>query len=130
MSSTSAAGPICGARSCSALRDPAHLASAGSDIATHWLSYDSDISIPRHGNLCTPALEDLQTNIRQASEARLYTFSQATKDKLRKFRLSTSRAKDPQAVICTPTSLSVYNLDTQIYALDPGEMTRRIPPSS
>lgn len=34
-----------------------------------------------------------------ASESRLYTFSQPTKDALRKFRLSTSRAKDPQAVI-------------------------------
>ncbi|KAK7514476.1 hypothetical protein IWX49DRAFT_559427 [Phyllosticta citricarpa] len=34
-----------------------------------------------------------------ASEARLYTFSPETKDKLRKFRLGTSRAKDPQAVI-------------------------------
>ncbi|KAF2808312.1 glia maturation factor beta [Mytilinidion resinicola] len=34
-----------------------------------------------------------------ASESRLYTFSTETKDKLRKFRLGTSRAKDPQAVI-------------------------------
>ncbi|KAK3390841.1 hypothetical protein B0H63DRAFT_466593 [Podospora didyma] len=34
-----------------------------------------------------------------ASEARLYTFSQTTKDALRKFRLGTSRASDPQAVI-------------------------------
>ncbi|SPN98568.1 related to glia maturation factor beta [Cephalotrichum gorgonifer] len=34
-----------------------------------------------------------------SSEARLYTFSQETKDHLRKFRLGTSRAKDPQAVI-------------------------------
>ncbi|KAK4125471.1 glia maturation factor beta [Parathielavia appendiculata] len=33
------------------------------------------------------------------SEARLYTFSQETKDHLRKFRLGTSRANDPQAVI-------------------------------
>jgi hypothetical protein len=37
----------------------------------------------------------------QASESRLYTFSDETKSKLRKFRLGTSRAKDPQAVICT-----------------------------
>ena len=35
----------------------------------------------------------------QSSEARLYTFSQETKDQLRKFRLGTSRARDPQAVI-------------------------------
>ncbi|KEZ40494.1 hypothetical protein SAPIO_CDS8384 [Scedosporium apiospermum] len=34
-----------------------------------------------------------------SSEARLYTFSQETKDHLRKFRLGTSRANDPQAVI-------------------------------
>ncbi|EDU42189.1 GMF family protein [Pyrenophora tritici-repentis Pt-1C-BFP] len=34
-----------------------------------------------------------------SSEARLYTFSDETKTKLRKFRLGTSRANDPQAVI-------------------------------
>jgi len=34
-----------------------------------------------------------------SSESRLYTFSQETKDHLRKFRLGTSRAHDPQAVI-------------------------------
>ncbi|EMR66190.1 hypothetical protein MGN70_003223 [Eutypa lata] len=34
-----------------------------------------------------------------SSEARLYTFSQDTKAHLRKFRLSTSRASGPQAVI-------------------------------
>lgn len=34
-----------------------------------------------------------------SSEARLYTFSQETKDHLRKFRLGTSRSNDPQAVI-------------------------------
>jgi hypothetical protein len=36
----------------------------------------------------------------QSSESRLYTFADETKQKLRKFRLGTSRAKDPQAVIC------------------------------
>lgn len=36
----------------------------------------------------------------QSSESRLYTFSEETKQKLRKFRLGTSRAKDPQAIIC------------------------------
>ncbi|KXS96319.1 hypothetical protein AC578_9375 [Pseudocercospora eumusae] len=35
----------------------------------------------------------------QSSESRLYTFSQDTKDQLRKFRLGTSRSKDPQARI-------------------------------
>ncbi|KAL2266908.1 hypothetical protein VTJ83DRAFT_4185 [Remersonia thermophila] len=34
-----------------------------------------------------------------ASEARLYTFSEETKTHLRKFRLGTSRASQPQAVI-------------------------------
>ncbi|GKT45767.1 actin-depolymerizing factor gmf1 [Colletotrichum spaethianum] len=34
-----------------------------------------------------------------ASESRLYTFSQETKDHLRKFRLGTSRSNEPQAVI-------------------------------
>ncbi|KAF7156830.1 hypothetical protein CNMCM6106_001501 [Aspergillus hiratsukae] len=33
------------------------------------------------------------------SESRLYSFSPETKEQLRKFRLGTSRAKDPQAVI-------------------------------
>ncbi|KAK2046429.1 GMF family protein [Colletotrichum somersetense] len=34
-----------------------------------------------------------------SSESRLYTFSQETKDHLRKFRLGTSRSNEPQAVI-------------------------------
>ncbi|QUC16838.1 uncharacterized protein UV8b_01079 [Ustilaginoidea virens] len=34
-----------------------------------------------------------------ASESRLYTLSDETRHQLRKFRLTTSRAKDPQAVI-------------------------------
>ncbi|KAH8884780.1 GMF family protein [Thozetella sp. PMI_491] len=34
-----------------------------------------------------------------SSEARLYAFSQESKDHLRKFRLGTSRSNDPQAVI-------------------------------
>ncbi|RKF53883.1 Glia maturation factor gamma [Erysiphe neolycopersici] len=33
------------------------------------------------------------------SESRLYTFSNETKEQLRKFRLGTSRASDPQAII-------------------------------
>ena len=39
-------------------------------------------------------------NFAQSSESRLYTFTDETKQKLRKFRLGTSRAKDPQAVVC------------------------------
>ncbi|KAI9651618.1 MAG: hypothetical protein M1831_000578 [Alyxoria varia] len=46
-----------------------------------------------------------------ASESRLYTFSQETKDHLRKFRLGTSRAKDPQAVI--------YHIDKPTLSISP-----------
>ncbi|RFN51945.1 gmf family protein [Fusarium flagelliforme] len=49
-----------------------------------------------------------------ASESRLYTFSGESKDHLRKFRLTTSRAKGPQAVICMYVSFdatSPYMLD-------------------
>ncbi|KAI1470329.1 uncharacterized protein F4812DRAFT_456335 [Daldinia caldariorum] len=44
-----------------------------------------------------------------SSEARLYTFSQETKDHLRKFRLTTSRASGPQAVI--------YYIDKKTYEI-------------
>ncbi|KAI1197968.1 GMF family protein [Nemania serpens] len=44
-----------------------------------------------------------------SSEARLYTFSQETKDHLRKFRLTTSRATGPQAVI--------YLIDKKTYEI-------------
>ena len=45
----------------------------------------------------------------QASESRLYTFSDETKQHLRKFRLTTSRAKGPQAVICMYVSLPIHS---------------------
>lgn len=47
------------------------------------------------------ALPAMPLTTPQSSEARLYTFSDETKQKLRKFRLGTSRAKDPQAILCT-----------------------------
>lgn len=52
---------------------------------------------------CSPSKGSTQakTELAQSSEARLYTFSQETKDHLRKFRLGTSRSTDPQAVVCT-----------------------------
>ncbi|KAL8692691.1 MAG: hypothetical protein Q9218_002340 [Villophora microphyllina] len=52
-----------------------------------------------------------------ASEARLYTFSSETQDKLRKFRLGTSRAKDPQAVIyqIDKHSLEIAQADDETY---------------
>lgn len=43
---------------------------------------------------------------KQASESRLYAFSPETKEKLRKFRLGTSRAKEAQAIICKTHILS------------------------
>ncbi|KAI4652597.1 uncharacterized protein J4E79_008904 [Alternaria viburni] len=53
----------------------------------------------------------------QSSEARLYTFSEETKSKLRKFRLGTSRAKDPQAVIyeIDKKTLEVRQSDDEVY---------------
>lgn len=60
----------------------------------------------------------------QSSEARLYTFSQETKDHLRKFRLGTSRSNEPQAVICTyaipwVVHLPSYNLAHQTVCAAP-----------
>ncbi|KAF7561698.1 hypothetical protein G7046_g2439 [Stylonectria norvegica] len=52
--------------------------------------------------LCSPTFA-------MASESRLYTFSGATKEHLRKFRLTTSRAKGPQAVI--------YMIDKHTYEI-------------
>ncbi|KAJ4311697.1 hypothetical protein N0V94_007817 [Neodidymelliopsis sp. IMI 364377] len=53
-----------------------------------------------------------------ASESRLYTFSDETKTKLRKFRLGTSRAKDPQAIIyeIDKKTLEVRPVDDEIYS--------------
>ncbi|KAI5363089.1 Putative actin-depolymerizing factor domain, Glia maturation factor [Septoria linicola] len=50
-----------------------------------------------------------------SSESRLYTISPETKDKLRKFRLGTSRAKDPQAVI--------YQIDKKNMEIKPEDNT-------
>ncbi|KAF2771479.1 glia maturation factor beta, partial [Teratosphaeria nubilosa] len=52
-----------------------------------------------------------------SSESRLYTFSPETKDKLRKFRLGTSRAKDPMAVIyqIDKSSMEIKQADDEIY---------------
>ncbi|OJD40561.1 gmf family protein [Diplodia corticola] len=52
-----------------------------------------------------------------SSEARLFTFSPETKEKLRKFRLGTSRAKDPQAVIyqIDKKTLEIHQSDNEVY---------------
>ncbi|RYC63024.1 hypothetical protein CHU98_g3197 [Xylaria longipes] len=47
-----------------------------------------------------------------SSEARLYTFSEQTREHLRKFRLTTSRASGPQAVICMYVSGALEAADT------------------
>ncbi|KAK7745149.1 hypothetical protein SLS62_009948 [Diatrype stigma] len=49
------------------------------------------------------------------SEARLYTFSQETKAHLRKFRLGTSRASGPQAVIYKKTYEIKQDDDKVVY---------------
>ncbi|KAL1953320.1 hypothetical protein VTO42DRAFT_3027 [Malbranchea cinnamomea] len=49
------------------------------------------------------------------SDSRLYTFSPETREKLRKFRLGTSRAKDPQAVI--------YLIDSKTQEIRPADDT-------
>lgn len=60
------------------------------------VGYTHSAQYGRHAVQSTQVTTDLQ----QSSESRLYTFSPETKAALRKFRLSTSRAKDPQAIIC------------------------------
>jgi hypothetical protein len=45
-------------------------------------------------------VDDFPADTHSQSESRLYSFSQETKDQLRKFRLGTSRAKTPLAKIC------------------------------
>ncbi|KIW86291.1 hypothetical protein Z517_01686 [Fonsecaea pedrosoi CBS 271.37] len=51
------------------------------------------------------------SNTYAISESRLYTFSQETKDQLRKFRLGTSRAKTPLA--------KIYQIDTKTQEIKP-----------
>ncbi|PSN62246.1 glia maturation factor beta [Corynespora cassiicola Philippines] len=53
-----------------------------------------------------------------SSEARLYTFSPETTQKLRKFRLGTSRAKDPQAVIyeIDKKTLEIRPVDDDVFS--------------
>ncbi|KAK2877283.1 hypothetical protein FQN49_001261 [Arthroderma sp. PD_2] len=52
------------------------------------------------------------------SDSRLYSFSPETKEKLRKFRLGTSRAKDPQAIIYIIDSKSqeIRPFDDEVYS--------------
>ncbi|KEQ81752.1 glia maturation factor beta [Aureobasidium pullulans EXF-150] len=59
----------------------------------------------------------MEEGTRYASEARLYTFSPETKTALRKFRLGTSRAKDPQAVIyqIDKKTLEISKADDEVY---------------
>ncbi|KAF1348947.1 hypothetical protein BDV97DRAFT_269746, partial [Delphinella strobiligena] len=67
----------------------------------------------------------------QASEARLYTFSPETKTALRKFRLGTSRAKDPQAVIyqIDKKTLEISQADDEVYS-DLSQLGEELPDHS
>lgn len=79
-------------------------------------SFSPGWQVKHASTLCLPAPSRPPLTIMsllQSSESRLYTFSQETKDKLRKFRLGTSRAKDPQAVICKGSTDFEYNLTTE-----------------
>ncbi|KJZ77910.1 hypothetical protein HIM_02547 [Hirsutella minnesotensis 3608] len=58
-----------------------------------WYDSAADPSPPLRSFLAT------DEEASQASESRLFKFSGETKEHLRKFRLTTSRAKEPQAVI-------------------------------
>ncbi|KAF2241048.1 glia maturation factor beta [Trematosphaeria pertusa] len=53
-----------------------------------------------------------------SSEARLYTFSDETKQKLRKFRLGTSRANDPQAILyeIDKKTLEIRPVDGEVFS--------------
>ncbi|RMX79248.1 hypothetical protein D0867_16506 [Hortaea werneckii] len=67
----------------------------------------------------------------QSSEARLYTFSPETKNALRKFRLGTSRAKDPQAVIyqIDKSTMEIKQVDETIYS-NMQELSDELPDNS
>ncbi|KAI7687678.1 hypothetical protein KC353_g20154 [Hortaea werneckii] len=66
-----------------------------------------------------------------SSEARLYTFSPETKNALRKFRLGTSRAKDPQAVIyqIDKSTMEIKQVDETVYS-NMQELSDELPDNS
>ncbi|RDW69436.1 Glia maturation factor beta [Coleophoma cylindrospora] len=68
----------------------------------------------------------------QASESRLYTFSQESKDHLRKFRLGTSRSNDPQAVIyyIDKNTLEIKQDEEKIVYKDLQEIADELPDHS
>ncbi|KAI5212103.1 glia maturation factor beta [Aureobasidium subglaciale] len=70
----------------------------------------------QYWSILPPSAYEL-TALCEASEARLYTFSSETKTALRKFRLGTSRAKDPQAVIyqIDKKTLEISKADDEVY---------------
>ena len=72
-----------------------------SSFLTSPVQYGEVLSCPAFALFCLKkaVVNDDDISI-QASESRLYSFSPETKEHLRKFRLGTSRAKDPQAIIC------------------------------
>ncbi|RMY80223.1 hypothetical protein D0862_12834 [Hortaea werneckii] len=63
----------------------------------------------------------------KSSEARLYTFSPETKNALRKFRLGTSRAKDPQAI--DKSTMEIKQADDTVYS-NMQELSDELPDNS
>jgi hypothetical protein len=65
------------------------------------------------------------------TDTRLYEFSQETRDQLRKFRLGTSRAKDPQALIylIDPKTKEIRPEDGRVYTKMP-DVADELPDSS
>lgn len=83
------------------------------------VAFSSSALSPASVHFCSlNTLSSTDITIRMSSEARLYTFSTETKDKLRKFRLGTSRAKDPQAVIyqINKKTLEISQADDDVYS--------------
>ncbi|KAM5480017.1 hypothetical protein McanCB56680_005163 [Microsporum canis] len=65
------------------------------------------------------------------SDSRLYSFSPETNEKLRKFRLGTSRAKDPQAMIymIDAKSQEIRPFDDEVYS-NMEDLAEELPDSS
>ena len=100
----------------------------------------SSVVHSQHGEIPTPSPRSLEVDPSTAlymatgtadnlqSDSRLYSFSPETKEKLRKFRLSTSRAKDPQAIICMrpPQPAYSYQRDKEIVQLSCSNMAMTV----
>ncbi|RMZ18520.1 hypothetical protein D0859_17259 [Hortaea werneckii] len=79
------------------------------------------------GGATSPTSAVLRLDWHLSSEARLYTFSPETKNALRKFRLGTSRAKDPQAI--DKSTMEIKQVDETIYS-NMQELSDELPDNS